>query len=161
MEKERAQQILEARKFVKTTGRHELRVSNVTPFERELSNGRKQVAIVNLAAMNPDEANAAMNNFNMGNYQEATNSNMTISVRDIDYLPAKGEILECSVTEAPSKTYGKDILVVSAYKPQPLVKSTNFSFADMVALGTEGRVEVQTVEEEVPSFGDVKTETES
>jgi len=83
---------------------------------------------------------------------------MTISIRDNEYLPAKGEILEVSVAYVWSKNVEENILVCTAYKAQPVKQAKNFSFSEM-AQGGAPRVEVQTVAEEVPAFGDaVQTE---
>jgi hypothetical protein len=156
--KESAQNILESRKVIGTTGKYEFKVTNVTPYERDLGNGMKQVAIANLAAMTEYHAEKAVEDFNSGLYQDATNHNMSISVREKDYMPAKGEILECSVIEVFSKNTQQDILVVGGYKGQPIKKATKFSFADALA---DARPRVEIVTEEAPAFGEVKSKAKS
>ena len=49
MEKDQAKTIINSRKLIATDGKYELRVTNVTPYHRELGNGRSQTAIVNVA----------------------------------------------------------------------------------------------------------------
>ena len=151
--KESAQKILESRKVIGTTGKYEFKVTNVTPYERDLGNGMIQVAIVNLAAMTEYHRERAIEDFNNGLYQDATNHNMSISVREKDYLPAKGEILECSVIEVFSKNTEQDILVIGGYKGQPIKKATNFSFVDALA---DARPRVEVVAEKAPGFGETK-----
>ena len=119
----------------------------------------KQVAIANVAAMTEYHAGMARDLFDQGLYQDATNHNMSISVRERDYMPAKGEILECSVIEVWSKNTEQDILVIGSYKGQPIKKGSKFSFASSDALLKAQRVEVKA--EETPAFGEVKSKAKS
>lgn len=153
--RESAQKILESRKVINSTGKYEFKVTNVTPYARDLGNGIKQVAIANLAAMTDYHRDQAIEDFNNEDYQDATNHNMSISVRDKDYLPAKGEILECSVIEVWSKNTEQDILVIGGYKGQPVKKATNFSFADALS-DARPRVEVAPAFEEKKSRSKAK-----
>lgn len=161
MEKEQAQSILDKRlkNIITSTGRYELRVSTVTPYQKELSYGRSQVAIGNLSAMTLHQAKMAKAAFKAGDYQEAVNQKISFSIRDIDYMPGKGEILDVSIIEVQNKE-GIDILVVGSYKGQPVKKPSAMSFEAFLNGGhkEEERVELTTeemmqVEEEIPTFG--------
>ena len=156
--KENAERILESRKVISSTGKYELKVTNVTPYVRDLGNGMKQVAIANLSAMTEYHAGEAISDFNDEMYQAATNHTMSISVRERDYMPAKGEVLECSIIEVFSANVQEDILVVGSYKGQPVKKAQKFSFGDAL-LKAQSRVEVKA--EETPAFGEVKSKAKS
>jgi len=156
--KENAERILESRMVITSTGKYELKVTNVTPFERDLGNGMKQVAIANLSAMTEYHAEEAVSDFNNEMYQNATNHTMSISVRERDYMPAKGEILTCSVIEVFSKNVQQDILVVGAYKGQPVKKAAKFSFANAL---NDARPRVEITSGETPAFGEVKSKAKA
>jgi len=148
--------------IIEGPGKYEMRVTSVTPYEKELGNGRKQVAIVNVAAMTVYQYKMSQNFYQQGQFDKSANENISFSVRDVDYLPAKGEILEVTMTNFFSTKVNKTILVVGSYKEQPVKKATAMTMAQFLNGGhaTEERVELITqTEEEIPEFVAGKSQT--
>lgn len=123
--KESAAKILNSRKLITAPGKYQVQVTAVTPFERD----GQLTSIVNLAAMNDYQLGVAREAFKAGNYQEATNTQLSASQRiGKDYIPAKGEIVNITVDNVALKDGGEGLLITSLTEV-PVTKATNVNFS--------------------------------
>lgn len=154
MEKDQAKTIINSRKLIATDGKYELRVTNVTPYHRDLGNGRSQTAIVNVAGMTLYHATQAAALYTQGEYQEAVNNNISFSVRDNDYMPKKGEVLECFVETIVTKSgvTGQFVSSFSAAPIQPAKAMSLDSFLNGGHASTERAEMIIQDSEEMPAF---------
>lgn len=146
MEKSAAKQIIASRDLITKEGKYRVKVTNVTPYHREIGNGINQVAITNFAAMTNYHLEAAKTLFAQGDYQEACNQNLSMSIRSNDFLPAKGEIVDIVVSEITTKNEVTGLFVISMSP----VHATKAAKIDMDAFETEAgeeRVALRTEEE--------------
>lgn len=146
MEKSTAKQIIASRSLIAKEGKYRVKVTNVTPYHRDLGNGIAQVAIANFNAMSNYHLEAAKTLFGQGDYQEACNQNLSMSIRKNDYQPTKGEIVDIVVSEITTKNDVTGLFVISM---SPVAASTAAKI-DMGAfdeLDTEERVALKTEEE--------------
>lgn len=110
MEKTNAIQILNSRKLITEPGKYNLKVTSVTPFNRE----ETLVNITNYAAMTPYHLQQARALGAEDRWQEATNQALNSSQRIAnDYLPSKGELVDVVVDEITNKDGIKILAVVS------------------------------------------------
>tara|TARA_R110000822_G_scaffold2004_11_gene9595 strand:+ start:1185 stop:1688 length:504 start_codon:yes stop_codon:yes gene_type:complete len=153
IDQELAKKIIDGKEVIGEDGKYELKVTNVTRYERDLIGGRRQVAIVNLAAITDEYAAIAQEQYNAGLYKEAANNGISISVRDCDYYPMKGEILHVQIQTITTKK-GITGQYVTGYKSAPLRKTTKMSVDNFKSKNrrpeesTAGRVEVKFEDEE-------------
>lgn len=113
MEKQNAINILKSRNLISTPGKYTVKVTSVTNFHKELAGGARQVAIMNVNAMTSYHQEAAKTLFGQGDYQEAVNQNLSASVRNTDYLPSKGEVIEIFVEEITTNNNVKGLFITS------------------------------------------------
>lgn len=163
MTAENAIQILNSRKLIVEPGKYNLKVTNVTPFEKNVIGGDDLLTnIVNFAGMTTFHRTEAKRFLKAGNFQEATNQNLTASRRiGLDYTPKKGEICEVIVDYValrdflpwanpdgangpdedprfPNGRIGQQGLLVIGVQAMPLAKAINASFSmDDLVDGTE------------------------
>jgi hypothetical protein len=104
---ENAIQILKSRKLITEPGKIQVKVTNVTPFDRTVAGGDTILTnIVNFAAMTPYQFLEAKKLLKAGNYQEATNQNLTSSRRiGMDWTPKKGDMCEIVVDYVALRDY--------------------------------------------------------
>jgi len=114
MDRKSASQILNSRKLIHKVGKVTLKVTSVQPFQRE---DGTLTTIVNLNGMTAYQLEKAKEHFEAGEYQEATNLNLSSSQLAGRYIPAKGEIVDVEVTEITNKE-GINILVVDTIVPR-------------------------------------------
>lgn len=128
MDKLQAKQILVSRKLVAGEGKTTLKVTNVNPFMRQLKDGSgsQLVHIVNFAAMTAYQLDKAQQLFKAGDYQGATNTNLSASQLSGQYVPSKGEIVDVEVTTILNND-GIEILTVSNITPRKAVESAKIS----------------------------------
>lgn len=110
MDRKSASQILNSRKLVSKVGKVTLRVTSVNPFVREDGTA---TTIVNLNGMTPYHLDKAKTAFANGDYEEATNSNISASLLSGRYIPTKGETVDVEIVEIENKE-GVNILVVDS-----------------------------------------------
>lgn len=130
MEKENFVQIINSRSLLPQPGKYQVKVTNVTPFERPDSG--ILTAIVNYAAMTPYQVTVAKERFKEAQallaegkteeaaemFQQASNTNLTSSQRiAIDFVPMKGEIVEVVLDIISTKNQDAALLVIGC---QPL-----------------------------------------
>lgn len=125
MDKKSAVQILNSRKLVNKVGKFTLKVTSTNPFLRPDGTA---VTIVNFAAMTAYQLGKAKELFAAGEYQEATNLNLSASQLSGRYVPAKGEIVDVEITEIENKE-GINILVVDTIVPRQAERATAISFS--------------------------------
>ena len=133
-----AKKIITSREVCKEEGKYRGKVTSVTPFNDRY--------IVNLNRMTPYQLEeskkcllAGIETGDESMFQKAVNHNLTISVRESDYTPAKGEIIEFVVENILFKKSGITGLAVTSYNPLKVNKSFTISLDDIEA-------EVETVE---------------
>ena len=133
MTRKSAATILNSRKLVNKPGKFTLKVTSAANFIRSNKDGSKTpVTIVNFAAMTPYQLGQAQEHFKAGDFQEATNLNLSASQLAGQYVPAKGEIVDVEV-DTIQNNEGIDILVVSSIVPRQAEKAasiTGFSAED-------------------------------
>lgn len=125
MDKQQAKQILSNRVLIPSEGKYTVKVTGTSPFMR----GEQATTIVNFAAMTPWQVNKAKEKFNSGNFQEATNTNLTASQLPGQYVPAKGETVDIEVSEIENND-GVKILVVSGIVPRVAQKASAITAFD-------------------------------
>lgn len=131
MEKLTAIQILNSRSLLTEVGvEYPVKVTNVTPFQREDGTA---VNILNFNAMTPWQAAQAKLALKEGNYQEATNFNISSSSRiGIDFTPVKGQNVYITLAEVKSKSEpDTTILVVQSVRALDKAKGRTLSFDDV------------------------------
>lgn len=155
MTKENAAAILSSRKLITETGKYYLKVTNSTPFDREVAGGDSILTqIVNFAGMTDYQLKQAKQLFREGKFQEATNVALTSSRRiGMDFIPKKGDICEVIVDyvalrdfepwageEVDSSNPNEDIrfpqgrknqqgLLVVGVQAMPVTKANNVKFS--------------------------------
>lgn len=137
MEKLNSIQIIESRKLVATPGSYELKVTSVTPFEDKF--------IANFAAMTPYHLGEAKRLITEGEFQEATNQNISASLRPTDYIPAKGEIVKVYLDNVTTKSgvTGLFVTSVSEVKARTTTKvSLGFDDVDAEIPASKGKTKM-------------------
>lgn len=129
MTKESAVQILNSRKLIAKEGKFTVKVTSAAPFLRENKDGSTTpVTIVNFAAMTPYQLGEAKKLFAAGDYQGATNLNMSASQLSGQFVPLKGEIVDVEVGTINNKD-GVAILVVTSIIARQAEKAGSISFS--------------------------------
>lgn len=154
MTAENAKSILSSRKLITEVGKYYLKVTNSTPFDREVAGGDSILTqIVNFNGMTPYQLTEAKKLFRVGKYQEATNLALTSSRRiGMDFIPKKGDICEVIVDYVPLRDFspwaGEEVdpsnpdedirfpqgrknqqgLLVVGVQAMPVTKAANVSF---------------------------------
>ena len=108
LSKESALAIIQSRTLITGAGKYSVKVTSVTPYAKG-----DTVAIINVAAMNAFQANAAAEQFKAGDYDGAAHNNLSSSARANDYIPSKGEFVNIQVEEIETKSGDKALLIVS------------------------------------------------
>lgn len=138
MDKQSAVQILNSRKLIGTEGKFTLKVTSASPFSRENKDGStSQVMIVNFAAMTSYQEGEARKLFKAGDYQGATNLNMSVSQLPGQYVPSKGEIVDVEVGTINNKD-GVAILVITSIIPRKAQSASAVKFSLDEEDGEEG-----------------------
>ena len=141
MEKSSAIQILNSRILVSEEGKYSAKVTNIVPYTRE---DGQEVNIIGLAAMNSYGLGQAKEKLAAGDFQGATNTNLSRSARvGQDYTPAKGEIVDFTVGYVETKD-GSQALLVTSLTPMARIKakSVKLSLDEEVVDATAREVEV-------------------
>lgn len=114
MDRKSASQILNSRKLVSKVGKVTLRVTSVSPFQRE---DGTMTTIVNFNGMTPYQLEKAKEHFSAGEYDEAINLNISASQLSGRFVPSKGEIVDVEIAMIENKD-GVNILVVDTIVPR-------------------------------------------
>lgn len=110
IDKTMAVRILNSRKIVKSPGEiKSVKVINVTEWEGK--------HIVNFQAMADDQAKKALIDFKAGKLQEAVNSNLSTSVLEGQFLPAKGQYVDLTIGYVPNRDKTGEVLRVIGMSP--------------------------------------------
>lgn len=124
MDRKSAVQILNSRKLVNKVGKITLKCTSTNPFMREDGTA---TTIVNFNGMTEYQLNKAKELFEAGEYQEATNLNMSASQLSGRFVPSKGEIVDVEITEINNKD-GIKILVVDSIIPRKAEAAPRINF---------------------------------
>lgn len=126
LDQDGALRIMASRTLINEPGKYHVRVTNDVKALAEkgsvtkaLAGGAVQVSIANLAAVTPYHVQAFKALFQEGEFDEAVNHNLTVSVRNTDYMPQKGETICINVGYVTTKT-GEEALMVTSYTQVPV-----------------------------------------
>lgn len=147
MEKENAIQILNSRKLLTKPGKFQVKVTNVTPWERP-ENGML-TNIVSYAAMTPYQLTQARVLMAEGYFQAATNQNLASSQRmGQDFTPRKGELVNIVVDYIATKADPnvKALLVVNC-SPIEVESAINVNFTQDVESPETPLIDPETARE--------------
>lgn len=112
--------ILNSRTPISSEGKYTVKVTNCGDYHKALENGGAVVAIANFNAMSPYQMEQAKALLAEGKNAEALNNNLSLSIRDKDYRPAKGEIVDIEVGYITTKS-GEQALMVTSLTPRQAV----------------------------------------
>jgi len=118
MTRESAVQIIESREQITTDGSYLLKCNNVHPFEGKF--------IANFNAMTPYLVEKAITLLDQDEFQAATNTSLSASLRPVDYIPLKGEIVKVFVKTLTTAN-GVTGLFVTNVSEAPVVKTGKVS----------------------------------
>jgi len=122
--KEDAMKILASRQVITNPGKYEMvKVTNVSDY---FVAERNQVAIANVNLMSKYHYDQAINHFKRGDYDAACNEGMSLSIRESDYKPSKGEYVNVQVIETPNKE-GVLSLFIQSITPMAAKKAMSFN----------------------------------
>ena len=105
--------ILNSRLPITAAGKYSVKVTNCGDYHRALPQGGSVVAIANFNAMTPYQMEQAKSDLAGGENAKALNHNLSLSIRDTDYRPAKNEIVDIEVGIIKTKS-GEDALMVTS-----------------------------------------------
>ncbi len=129
MNKQDAISILNSRINITTPGKHRVKVTNCNPFSKTLSNGTQVVAIANFGAMTPYQKQQAIVDIQAGQWDKALNHNLSLSIRNTDYMPAKGERVDIDVEYVTTSTGEQALLVVGLTPVKAITNNAKCDFS--------------------------------
>jgi hypothetical protein len=133
LSKEDAVGILSSRLPIGSAGKYAVKVTNCGDFHRENAQGGNVIAIANFNAMTPYQMGEAKASLTAGEYNDAVNNNLSLSIRESDYRPSKGEIVDIEVGIIQTKG-GEDALMVTSLTPRQAKQvSTKCDFSEFLA----------------------------
>lgn len=138
--------ILSSREQLSEPTMRRVRVTGVTRYTDP--NDGTTVYLTNYAAMTPDLVQKALEHLELGEFQQAGNTNLVSRQRlGIDFLPVKGQLVEIVVDWVPSRENPdvKKLRVVSV-NPIAASESTKTDFAAMFAAKTAKAPEGKSLE---------------
>lgn len=147
MEKLRAKSIIKSRRMINTPGKYRVKVTACTPYHKDLANDQKQVAIINVNAMTGHHVSTAKALFSQGEYQQAVNQNLSASVRESDYLPSKGEIIDIVVDHITTNNNVEGLFITSYSPVKAETNLASVNVDDWDSEETEGRVDVLSTQQ--------------
>ena len=140
MNKEQAVAIFNSRQMITKAGRYTVKVSNCGDFNKTLTNGTNIVAIANFSAMTAYQLGLAKAQLAEGDIAGALNNNLSLSIRDTDFRPNKGERVNIDVDYVTTKD-GAEALLVVAMSPLHVEKAGKVDFSSFL---DDAEVEVTT-----------------
>jgi hypothetical protein len=135
MDKSQALNILSKRDLITGEGKYRVKVTNCGDFSKELGNGQRVVAIANFSAHTPYQVEQAKGDLGEDKIADALNHNLNLSIREQDFRPAKGEIVDIIVEYVPTKSGEQALLVTSC---SPIASSKATAKADFSEFAEEG-----------------------
>ena len=132
MEKKDALSILGSRSPITAPGKYTVKVTNCGDFVKPLAKGGSVVAIANFNAMTPYQIAKAKAEIAEGKFDEALNNNLSLSIRDNDYRPAKGERVHIDVDYVETKSGEQALLVVGLTPIQASSISAKCDFSEFL-----------------------------
>jgi hypothetical protein len=109
--KQDAVKILGSRLVLAEPGKFRVKVTTCGDFHNITEGGTVQVAIANFGAMTPYQIEQAKADIMAGKTNEALNHGLSLSIRDKDYRPAKGEEVDITLGWVETKSGEKALLV--------------------------------------------------
>lgn len=132
MNKSDALSILGTRTPISAPGKFTVKVTNCGDFVRALAKGGSVVAIANFNAMTPYQIAKAKEQIIAGEFDKALNNNLSLSIRDTDYRPSKGEIVDIEVGFIQTKDGEQALMVTSLTPRKATVVSTKCDFSEFL-----------------------------
>lgn len=126
-------------------------VSLMNSTARTALEARNITHIANVNLITAYQKLQALAHYRAGEYNLATNQQMSLSIRKSDYCPSKGEYVDVQVGEIVNKD-GDTILVVQSIMPAKAVetRTTDMSmFDDEVTVGVSADSDLTPVNEEI------------
>lgn len=119
MDRELCARIVSSKSVIEREGSHRVRVSSTCSYRRVRTNGAQQVGIVNFRAMSSYQDKISKTLFQQGQYQEAANTGLSLSILEGQYFPEAGTYVIVQVEE---KTTGNGVtgLFVTEVSPAPV-----------------------------------------
>lgn len=140
--------ILGSRLPIGSAGKYAVKVTNCGDFHRPLPQGGAIVAIANFNAMTAYQMEQAKASLTAGEYNDAVNNNLSLSIRGTDYRPAKGEIVDIEVGIIKTKD-GEDALMVTSMTPRVAKQvSTKCDFSEFLEDAEEVEASAETASAE-------------
>jgi hypothetical protein len=131
--KDSAISILKSRLAITGEGKFRVKVSQCNDFYRQ-GQYSNTVAIANFNAMTPYHLTEAKKSIVAGKFNEALNFNLNLSIREGQYKPTKGEIVDIIVEYVALKDKttglptGEQALLVTSMSPLQATKASKVSF---------------------------------
>jgi len=117
LSKQSAARIIASKKTIVEPGVYDCTVTNVHPYVRE-KDGLRQVAIINFAAKSDYHRQAAKQLMDQGDYDDAANQNMSMSVFEGSKIPENGQAVEITVIKKTTRN-GITGLFIKSWAPAP------------------------------------------
>lgn len=131
MDKKNAIAILGSRASITKPGKYRVKTSNCGDFHKELANGQQVIAIANFSAMTPYQVKKAIEAVKAGEFDKALNNNLSLTIRDNDYRPAKGERVDIDVDYVETKD-GEQALLVVGLTPVQAESTSKLNFESLL-----------------------------
>lgn len=147
MNKQDALSILGSRSPITAPGKYTVKVTNCGDFVKALAKGGSVIAIANFNAMTPYQMEQAKADLTAGKFDEALNHNLSLSIRDNDYRPAKGERVHIDVDYVTTKSGEQALMVVGLTPIQATNISAKCDFSSFLEEAEEAPVAEATQEE--------------
>jgi hypothetical protein len=135
MNKKDALGILGTRTPIASVGKYTVKVTNCGDYLKALPNGRSVIAIANFSAMTPYQIEQAKGQIHAGEFDKALNNNLSLSIRDNDYRPSKGEMVDIEVGLVPvkdSETNEMALLVTSLTPRKATIVTAKCDFSEFL-----------------------------
>lgn len=131
--RESALRIITSKGIISGPGVHRVKVTSVTPFLKIRSGGVKQVAIANFNAKTAYHEETAITLFGQGDFDEAANQGLSLSILDNQFCPVPGQVVDV-VVEMRTTSNNITGLFVTSCSPAPVEQPKRRSMEDFLRL---------------------------
>ena len=149
LERDTALRIISSKANIAEPGIYKVKCTNVTPYVRERANGATQIAIANFNAKTLYHESVAATLFAQGDYDQAANQGLSLSILEGQFLPIKGQHVEIVVEEVTTSN-GVTGLFVQSCTPMPSQTPTKRSSDAFLKLAEGNDMESASVLAEEP-----------
>ena len=131
MDKDFAARIIASKSVIDQEGSYRVRVSSTCNYRRLRSGGAQQIGIVNFRAMSIQQDKISKQLYAQGQYQEACNINLSLSILEGQYFPFGGQYVIIEVEEKTTSN-GVTGLFVTECSLAPVEKPRKRSLAEWI-----------------------------